>query len=90
MRLLRSINAIDESGLKNILSVLAQSLGAKTPNISFTEFIKKVSDFEQRYTFWDKCNEAFEKLDQANFLISKDLKNKQYVKVYLKEIIYQK
>lgn len=60
LNLLQAAKANEISSLKLIFPVLAQAIGAKTPAVDFSDFVNKVLDFEQRYTFWDACNEAFQ------------------------------
>lgn len=85
LNLLQAAKATDISGLKLIFPVLAKAIGANTPNVDFTEFIQKVSDFEKKYTFWDKCNKAFEELNKVDSQIIPALKNGQPVLVDLTE-----
>ena len=55
LNLLQAAKANEVSSLKLIFPVLAQAIGAKTPNIDFDDFVAKVAKFEIRYTFWDAC-----------------------------------
>jgi hypothetical protein len=62
LSLLQAAQANEVSGLKLILPVLAQALGAKTPNTDFTAFIQTVKSFESQYTFWNEVKAAFQVL----------------------------
>src|SRR2546423_6719311 len=43
LNLLQAAKATDVSDLKLILPVLANAIGAKTPNVDFTDFIQKIT-----------------------------------------------
>jgi TIR domain len=51
LNLLQAAKANEVSSLKLIFPVLAEAIGAKTPNIDFSDFVAKVDEFEVRYTF---------------------------------------
>lgn len=50
LNLLQGANANKDDELKQILSALANVLGAKCPPVDFSDFVKKVNDFEAKYT----------------------------------------
>lgn len=85
LNLLQAARANESSSLKLIFPVLAQAIGAKTPNVDFTDFVNKVKDFEGRYTFWDACNEAFQKIHACNALIITRLTAGEVINVRLTE-----
>jgi len=66
LNLLQAAKASEIPSLKLIFPVLASAIGSKTPSIDFSDFVQKVREFEIRYTFWDACNSAFEKLQAFN------------------------
>lgn len=66
LNLLQAANASEVSSLKLIFPVLAQAIGSKTPEVDFNEFVTKVKNFERDYTFWNKCNLAFTKINAIN------------------------
>jgi hypothetical protein len=66
LNLLQAAKATDVSALNLVFPVLATALGANAPSVDFTAFIQKVSDFERRYTFWNRCNEAFDAIHSIN------------------------
>ena len=86
LNLLRAAKATDVSALNRIFPVLANALGAQTPNVDFTEFIRKVIDFERRYTFWTTCNAAFDALEQVAKGTTAALKGSSPVVVNLTDI----
>lgn len=86
LNLLQAIKLSEISGLKLLLPLLSKSIGSKEPKVDFTDFIKKVKDFEESYTFWDDCNRYFEKLLKINPNIVNVLKQGQNVKIELNEI----
>ena len=85
LNLLQAAKANEVSSLKLIFPVLAQSIGAKTPNIDFSDFVAKVAEFEVRYTFWDACNLAFDKINDFNGSIISALKSGNSIAIDLTE-----
>jgi len=85
LNLLQAAKATEVSSLKLIFPVLASALGAKCPNVDFSEFTELVKDFETRYTFWDACNHAFTQLNQFNGSLISTLKSGQPVALNLTE-----
>jgi hypothetical protein len=74
LNLLQAAKANEISSLKLIFPVLAQAIGAKTPNADFSNFVARVGEFEARYTFWDSCNSSFKVLNEFNAAIIPALK----------------
>lgn len=66
LNLLQAAKISEISSLKLIFPVLAQAIGSKTPNIDFSDFVASVKNFENKYTFWDECNDYFSKLNKFN------------------------
>ena len=85
LNLLQAAKLSDLSSLKLVFPVLANALGASTPKIDFTDFIKKINDFEERYTFWQKCNEAFTELEKIEPGITIHLKKNTKIEIKLTE-----
>lgn len=85
MNLLQAATASEISSLKLIFPVLAAAIGANTPDVDFTEFVLKVKDFEMQYTFWNKCNSAFEKINAINTKIIPALRSHPRVNLELTE-----
>ena len=85
LNLLQAAKANEVSSLKLIFPVLAQAIGAKTPNIDFDDFVAKVAKFEIRYTFWDACNSAFAKVNSYDDSIIPALKSGSVVNCELTE-----
>jgi TIR domain len=59
LSLLQAANLTDVGGMKLVVPILAQALGAKTPKVDFTDFVEKIRSFEGQYTFWAECNASF-------------------------------
>ena len=74
LNLLQAAKASEISSLKLVFPVLAQAIGANTPNTDFSDFIARVTEFEARYTFWDSCNSSFKIIDEFNAAIIPALK----------------
>ena len=74
LNLLQAAKANEISSLKLIFPVLAQAIGAKTPNTDFSDFVARVVEFESRYTFWDACNSSFKVLNEFSAAILPALK----------------
>ena len=85
LNLLQAAKANEIPSLKLIFPVLAQAIGAKTPNVDFSDFVEKVKEFESRYTFWDACNAAFEQINNFNNSIISALKNGSAIEMDLTE-----
>lgn len=85
LNLLQAAKANEISSLKLIFPVLATAIGAKTPNIDFSEFVEKVAEYESKYTFWDACNSAFEKIHNLNNSIIKNLKDGHIISLKMSE-----
>jgi len=66
LSLLQSAKLTDIAGMNLVVPVLANALGAASPKIDFTDFVARVKDFEERYTFWDECNRAFTTINRIN------------------------
>jgi len=85
LNLLQGANANQVSGLKLIFPVIAQAIGASIPNIDFSDFISKVSEFEKKYTYWNVVNECFEKLYNFHPEIIQALKQGKTIQIELTE-----
>ncbi|WP_415328600.1 toll/interleukin-1 receptor domain-containing protein [Clostridium perfringens] len=85
LNLLQAIKLSEISGLKLLLPLLSSSIGSKEPNVDFCDFVNKVKDFEENYTFWDDCNKYFEKLLKINPNIVNALKQGQNIQIELLE-----
>ncbi len=85
LNLLQAAKATEISSLKLVFPVLANALGAKSPNVDFSDFTDLVKEFETKYTFWDACNQAFMQLNQFNGSLIKTLQSKQPVSLKLTE-----
>lgn len=92
LNLLQAAKVSEVSSLKLIFPVLAEAIDSKTPQVDFSEFIKKVADFEITYTFWDKVNENFNKLVTFNQQLVLAIKSKKVIDIDLTQpdIIYLK
>lgn len=85
LNLLQAAKISEISSLKLIFPVLAQAIGAKAPNIDFTDFIDSVKEFELNYTFWDECNEYFNKIHSYNPKLLEAIKLGNTIKINLTE-----
>lgn len=85
LNLLQAAKANEISSLKLVFPVLADALGAKCPDIDFTEFVESVKEFEAKYTFWDACNHVFMQLNQLDPNIIKTLATGSEVALKLRE-----
>lgn len=86
LNLLQAAHATEIGGLKLVFPVLASALGSNAPSVDFTDFIQKVTDFEQRYTFWNQVNKAFDTIQSINSEIVGDLKSGKPVTIYLTDL----
>ena len=62
LSLLQAAKISESQSLRHIIPVLADAINAKTPVIDFSEFVMRVKEFEENYTYWDVCNDYFDKL----------------------------
>jgi hypothetical protein len=85
LNLLQATTANEVSSLKLIFPVIANAIGAKTPNINFQNFIDKVNEFEIKYTFWDECNDIFNKINIFNSDIIPAFKSEKNIEFELSE-----
>jgi hypothetical protein len=85
LNLLQAAKANEVSSLKLIFPLLAQAIGAKTPNIDFSDFVAKVAEFEVSYTFWDACNLVFDQINSFNGSIISALKSGNSIAIDLTE-----
>lgn len=85
LNLLQAAKANEISSLKLVFPVLATALGAKCPNIDFSDFVESVKEFEAKYTFWDSCNHIFMQLNQLPFNIIETLRSGSEVALDLTE-----
>lgn len=75
LNLLQAATANQVSSLNLIFPVLAKAIDSKTPKVDFTDFIAKVIDFEERYTYWNECNAAFPKLHAFDASLISELRS---------------
>lgn len=85
LKLLQAASASEISSLKLIFSVLAKAIGSQVPKVDFSEFLEKVKEFENNYTFWDEVNKYFTELNSLNSQIINLLKQNQVIQCALKE-----
>lgn len=85
LNLLQGATANQVSSLNLIFPILAKAIGSNTPKVDFTDFIEKVVDFEQRYTYWDECNTAFAKLHAFHPELIDALRTNQPIQLDLTE-----
>ena len=85
LNLLQAATISEISSLKLIFPVLAQSNGAKTPDINFSDFVDGVKEFERKYTFWDECNYYFGEINKYNPQLLKALKEGNQIAIDLTE-----
>ncbi len=83
LNLLQAAKANEISSLNMLLPVLAQAIGSKDPTYDFTDFVKKVKDFEAQYTFWAQCNKIFHDIHQFNNQIIPALKSNKNINISL-------
>ena len=58
LNLLQAVEISELSSLKLIFPVLANSIGAQCPKIVFDDFVERMKQLEDKYTFWNDINEA--------------------------------
>lgn len=85
LNMLQAATASELPGLKLIFPVLANAIGSAVPNVDFSDFIEKVKDFEERYTFWEECNLNFSELNTFNSQIIPALKMGKIIHIDLLE-----
>jgi hypothetical protein len=86
LNLLQAASATKVSDLNSIIPVLALAINSNTPTIDFTDFISKVTDFENRYTYWNFCNKAFAELRNFHPDLIPHLSSGKRIRLDLKEI----
>ena len=75
LNLLQAVRISEIPSLKLIFPVLAEAIGAQIPDVDFTEFVRKVHDFEDDYTYWNLCKIETTKLRTINSDIYNALKS---------------
>lgn len=85
LNLLQAVKLSEISGLKLLLPLLSNAIGSKEPKVDFSDFVNKVKEFEENYTFWDECNNYFEKLLKINPNLVSALKQGQNIQIELME-----
>lgn len=85
LNLLQAAKISEISSLKLIFPVLGQAIGAKTPNIDFSDFVDSVKEFELKYTFWDECNNYFSKIKTYNPNLLEVIKSGNNIRIDLTE-----
>ena len=86
LNLLQAAKISEISSLKLIFPVLGQAIGAKTPNIDFSDFVDSVKEFELKYTFWDECNNYFSKIKTYNPNLLEAIKSGNNIRIDLTDI----
>src|SRR4051812_24851490 len=66
LNMLQAADANDQKDLQLAFDVLAQAIGARAPVVDFADFIAQVKIYGDKYTFWDRCNDVFKKLESFN------------------------
>jgi hypothetical protein len=59
LNLLQGANLNSVSELRLLLPILAKAIDSSVPNFDFSDFAEKVKIFEEKYTFWNECNNCF-------------------------------
>jgi hypothetical protein len=85
LNLLQAASASEISSLKLIFPVLARAIGSQVPKVDFSEFVEKVKEFENNYTFWNEVNKYFNDLNSWNSQVINYLKEHQVIPCQLKE-----
>lgn len=60
LNLLQAVKMSEISSLKLIFPVLATAIGATCPKIIFNDFVNRVKQLEEKYTYWNKINEGLQ------------------------------
>jgi hypothetical protein len=65
--LLRQTARLTEiAGIERICGDLAEALHLGKPELGFAGFVGQIKAFEERYTFWDRCDSAFAVIASAH------------------------
>lgn len=85
LNLLQSARATEPSALRLVFPLIAQAIGRPLPRIDLDSFVAAVQDFEDRYLFWDKCNECLGSILRLNPRILLELSNGKAINLRLTE-----
>jgi hypothetical protein len=64
LNLLQAARLVEIASLRHTLTLLSSVLASNVPDVSLSAFVAYVSEFEQRYTFWNRVNPEFAWLRQ--------------------------
>ena len=84
LNLLQAVEISELSSLKLIFPVLANSIGAQCPKIVFDNFVERMKQLEDKYTFWNDINEAL-RIFKGKYKNIFDLLKTQIVRIMLQE-----
>lgn len=59
LNLLQAGMATDPLSLSAMLRKLSETLGSSVPQMDLSAFVAGVREFEEKYSFWDRCNGTF-------------------------------
>ena len=66
LNLLQAVKISEISSLKLIFPVLASAIDAKCPKITFDEFVNRVKQLEEKYTYWNEINKRLTEFERLS------------------------
>lgn len=79
LNLLQAVKISEISSLKLIFPVLASAIDAKCPKITFDEFVNRVKQLEEKYTYWNEINKRLTEFESKYVKIFNVLKERDIV-----------
>jgi len=91
LTLLNGTNATDADGLRKAMATIGDAIGANLPKaLDLGSFVDNAKDFEDTYTFWSKCNDAFRQIKAVSQDAVEALISGQNVNIQLPDSIVSK
>ena len=62
-KMLQGIKISEPTGLRSLFATISRTIGGRVPSLDgIDDFINRVKQFEDSYTYWDMCNKKFDEL----------------------------
>ncbi len=76
LNLLQAVKISEIASLKLIFPVLASAIDAKCPKITFDDFVHRVKQIEEKYTYWSEINKRLTEFESRYVAIFNILKER--------------
>ena len=85
LMLLQAAIATNKCQLEKIFTDFTKYFGLSKPKVDFQDFISRIKDFENKYSFWDEVNRSFTEIGSFDTRIIEGLKSHKNIQIELLE-----